>query len=206
MCAVSGQAGVGKSAFATHVAHRVAAQFGDGLLFVNLQGTRPEPVGANEALAAMLRGLGVADTAMPAGLAERSQLFRTLTAPKNLLVVLDDAADEGQVRPLLPSGGGTAVVVTSRGLLSALEGAARVELRVLDEPAAVALLERAAGAARVGAEPEQARLVVRLVGCLPLSRTRLATRDGTRHEPCRRGRCRSVIERSHRFGCRLQLG
>ncbi|MGW4524068.1 BTAD domain-containing putative transcriptional regulator [Amycolatopsis sp. NPDC004378] len=169
VCAVSGQAGVGKSAFATHVAHRVAARFDDGVLFLNLQGTRPEPVGANEALAAMLRGLGVADSAMPAGLEERSHLFRTRTARKNLLVVLDDAADERQVRPLLPAGGGTAVVVTSRRRLSALEGAARFELGVLDEPHAVALLERVAGTTRVAAEPEQTRLVVRLVGYLPLA-------------------------------------
>ncbi|WP_329056902.1 NB-ARC domain-containing protein [Amycolatopsis sp. NBC_01488] len=169
VCAVSGPPGVGKSAFATHVAHRVAARFGDGLLFVTLQGTRPEPVGANEALAALLRGLGVADLAMPAGLDDRSRLFRTLTARRNVLVVLDDAADESQVRPLLPSGPGTAAVVTSRRRLSALEGAAPIELRVLGEPDAVTLLGRVAGAARLGAEPEQARLIVRLVGCLPLA-------------------------------------
>jgi DNA-binding SARP family transcriptional activator len=120
---ISGPGGIGKSALAVHVAHQEAPNYPDGQVFIELGGAT-SPVAPTDALARLLRDLGVADHEIPADEAERAARYRTVTADRSLLLVLDDARDAAQVRPLLPGSGGSAVMITSRFTLADLAGAA----------------------------------------------------------------------------------
>jgi transcriptional regulator with XRE-family HTH domain len=141
---VAGTAGVGKTALAVRWAHTVAAQFPDGQLFVNLRGYDPDqPLAAGDALAGFLRALGVPSRDVPAEESERTALYRSLLAGRRMLVVLDNAGSEEQVRPLLPGAPTCAVVVTSRDSLAGLvarEGAERLDLDLLSVHEAIELL------------------------------------------------------------------
>jgi tetratricopeptide (TPR) repeat protein len=170
--AVSGTAGVGKTALAVHWAHRVADRFPDGQLYVDLRGYDPEqPTGPADALAEALRALGVDGGDIPGELDERAARYRTLLSGRRMLVVLDNAGTVEQVRPLLPGGGTCFVVVTSRDSLTGLvvrHGARRIDLDALSVPDGIALLRTLVGE-RVDAEPDEAvALVERCVG-LPLA-------------------------------------
>jgi DNA-binding SARP family transcriptional activator len=147
--AIGGTAGVGKTALAVQWAHQVAGRFPDGQLYLNLRGYDPgEPVLAADALAAFLRTLGVPATDIPDDVADRARLYRSLLAGHRVLVVLDNARDGEQVRPLLPGEPGCAAVVTSRDVLSGLvaaDGARRLDLDVLPLTDAVALLRSLIG-------------------------------------------------------------
>jgi hypothetical protein len=167
--AVAGGAGVGKTALAVHVGHRLAAQFPGGQLFVSLRGGCPGPPGPGEVLGWLLRALGADGGGLPPGVDQRAALYRSALAGRRVLVVLDDAAGEAQVRPLLPGSAGCAVLVTSRARLGGLEGAARVDLGPLGPAAARQLLGRIVGAGRVAAEPAAAAELARLCGYLPLA-------------------------------------
>jgi tetratricopeptide (TPR) repeat protein/transcriptional regulator with XRE-family HTH domain len=167
--AVAGKAGVGKSALAVHVAHQLAADFPDGQLYTNLRGAHPQPLDPAEVLAWSLRALGVDGGAVPSGVEERAALYRSRLAGRRMLVVLDDAASEAQVRPLLPGGPTCAVLVTGRARLAGLEGARLVHLDVLDAGQATELLARIAGAERVAADPEAATAITTACGGLPLA-------------------------------------
>jgi len=167
--AVAGMAGVGKSALAIHVAHALKKSFPDATLYVNLRGADDQPVPPTEALAGFLRALGVDDRAMPKDLPGRSALYRSLLDRKRTLVLLDNAYDEAQVRPLLPGSPTCGVLVTSRAKLSALEGAEALDLKVMLETEALSLLRKLAGVRRVKDEPEAARRIVKLCGYLPLA-------------------------------------
>ncbi|MGH8876266.1 MAG: BTAD domain-containing putative transcriptional regulator [Stackebrandtia sp.] len=168
---ISGPGGVGKSALALHAAHRVAEHFPDGQLYVNLNGAAAEvkPLEPGEVLTRMLRSLGHTESASFSHLDEAAARFRSATAGKRLLIVLDNAGDAGQVRPLLPGGSGCAVVVTSRRSLSSLDGAAQLALDVLAEPSAIDLLSRLIGNRRAMAEPGPITEVASLCGYLPLA-------------------------------------
>lgn len=166
---VCGRAGVGKTALAVEVAHRVCDEFPDGQLYMNLRGTEPEPVDPSWALARFIRALGVAGKAVPERLDERAELYRDLTADRHMLVVLDNARDERQVRPLLPGTSRCAVLVTSRARLSGLEGALMIDLDEFEPAAAVTLLAQVAGSERVAAESVAAERIVSLCGYLPLA-------------------------------------
>jgi len=166
---ISGRAGVGKTALAVRVAHQLRAHFAAGQLYVNLHGVEERPVEAGEVLEEFLRDLGVAPSAMPLRLEDRARVYRSKLAEGRFLVLLDNAADELQVRPLIPWGPGCTVLVTSRGRLPGLDGAQLIPLEVLDEPAALRLLTSFVGQARVDAEPDAARSIVRLCGRLPLA-------------------------------------
>ena len=131
--AVAGAGGIGKSALAVHAAHRVAPQFPDGQLYLNLRGSSPQPVAPGEALARFLRDLGADPAAVPADEGERAARYRSRLAGQRLLILLDDARDAAQVRPLLPGAAGCAVVVTSRSSLPDLESALLLDLDVLAE-------------------------------------------------------------------------
>ncbi|QFY12124.1 tetratricopeptide repeat protein [Nonomuraea phyllanthi] len=185
VAAVNGPGGIGKSALVIHLAHSVAEHFADGVLYLNLHGSTPglDPVTPAAALARMLRALGV--DGVPKSLDEASSLFRTFTAERDLLIVLDNAGDVRQVRPLLPSGPGCSVLVTSRKPLTTLD-AEHLHLAGLTEEEAVALLARVVGPGRTEAEPEAAALLARLCGGLPLavriSGARLAARPDWRIE------------------------
>ncbi len=170
--AVSGKAGVGKSALAVHVAHQLAADFRDGQLYASLRGAGAAgvtPLEPAEILGRFLRAVGVDGGAVPAGVEERAALYRSRLAGRRVLVVLDDAAGEAQVRPLLPGSPGCAVLVTSRARLAGLAGARLVHLDVLDAGQAVELLARIAGPGRVAAEPEAAAAIAAACGGLPLA-------------------------------------
>ncbi|MCX4471675.1 tetratricopeptide repeat protein [Micromonospora sp. NBC_01655] len=171
LCVVSGAAGVGKSALAVQAAHQVARSFPDGQLYVDLRGatSRMAPVPPLEALGRFLRVLGVAETAVPTDLAEASATLRSLLADRRLLLVLDNAHDAAQVRPLIPAGDGCAVLVTSRRNLTDVDGATHLELDVLDDADAVELLRRLAGDTRITAEADTAARLVRRLGGLPLA-------------------------------------
>jgi tetratricopeptide (TPR) repeat protein/transcriptional regulator with XRE-family HTH domain len=170
--AVSGTAGVGKTALAVRWAHQVQAQFPDGQLYVNLRGYDPDrPVTAAEALAGFLRALGVTGPEIPLEEAERAARFRSLAAGRRLLVVLDNAATEEQVRPLLPGSGSVMVVVTSRDALAGLvarDGARRLDLDLLPESDAAALLTALIGE-RAEADPATAETLAGLCARLPLA-------------------------------------
>lgn len=149
ICVLAGTAGVGKTALAVHWAHRVASRFPDGQLYLDLRGYDPEqPVTAVEALAALLRGLGVPGTDVPAEPAERAARYRSELAGRRVLVLLDNAASAGQVRPLLPGTAGCFTLVTSRDTLAgfvARDGARRIDLDVLTSTDAVRLLRALIG-------------------------------------------------------------
>jgi tetratricopeptide (TPR) repeat protein len=167
--AVAGKAGVGKTTLAVHIAHQLRSRFPDGQLYVNLRGAEPQPLDPGEALSRLLRALGVDGAAIPTAHGERSALYRAWLADRRVLVVLDDAADEAQVRPLLPGTAGCGVLATSRGRLLGLEGARLLDLDVLTPGQAVELLGRIVGAGRVAAEPEAAAAIVSYCGRLPLA-------------------------------------
>jgi DNA-binding SARP family transcriptional activator/tetratricopeptide (TPR) repeat protein len=142
--AISGTAGVGKTALAVHWAHRAASHFPDGQLYVNLRGYDPDqPMAATEALAGFLRSLGVPGQDIPAAEAERAARYRSLLAGKRILIVLDNAGTAEQVRPLLPGHSECRAVITSRDSLAGLvarDGARRLDLDLLPAEDAVALL------------------------------------------------------------------
>ena len=169
--AIGGMAGVGKTAFAVHAAHRLADRFPDGQIFLSLHGHTPgqRPADPADALASLLLTAGVPAAQIPPGLEGRMALWRDRLAEKQLLLILDDAASSEQVLPLLPGTGASLVLVTSRRHLSALEDASAVSLDTLLPDEAAALLVRLAGRARLtSADPAVAELI-RLCGYLPLA-------------------------------------
>ncbi|RMI45216.1 AfsR/SARP family transcriptional regulator [Streptomyces triticirhizae] len=178
---VSGPPGSGKSTLAVHVAHRVRAAFPDGQLFVDLGGMSDQPRQPADVLAEMLRGLGVIDGAIPAELGERAALFRSRLAQRRFLIVLDDAGDGAQVRPLLPGTGGSAVLVSSRRRLPGLP-AHHCPLGVMPLDDARALLATIVGPDRLRRAGADTDRVLAGCGALPLAvriaGSRLANRPG----------------------------
>ncbi|WP_051898187.1 AfsR/SARP family transcriptional regulator [Sciscionella sediminilitoris] len=173
MFAISGQPGIGKTAFAVHIAHEVGKHFPDGQLYANLEGySATQPVTAVQVLARFVVALGVSAHQVPVGREELLALYRTLLADRRVLVVLDNAADPSQVRPLLPTAGGSAAIVTSRNQLrglTALQGVHAVHLEVLSAEQGLALLSGILGEQRVRAERDEAAELVELCGFLPLA-------------------------------------
>ena len=178
--AVAGMAGVGKTALAVHWAHRVAARFPDGQLYVNLRGYGPGvAVTADEATGWFLGALGVPAAQIPADAQARCGLYRSVLAGRRALIVLDNARDAAQVRPLLPGGGGCLVVVTSRSALAGLaaaEGARPLRLGPLDDEQSALLLAARLGPERVAAEPEAVTELAGRCGHLPLALAVMAAR------------------------------
>ncbi|MEU6592676.1 BTAD domain-containing putative transcriptional regulator [Streptomyces sp. NPDC046881] len=175
---ISGMAGVGKSALALYVAHELRERFTDGQLYVNLHGATPgmTPLTATQALAALLRDLGAEPRNIPEHPDAAAALLRSLLAPARILLVLDDAANAAQVRPLLPAGPGCAVIVTSRSPLTALDGARRFPLSPLTGEDSAALLRAVSG--RAGLDAGHA--LVELTGRLPLALRVVAARLAAR--------------------------
>ncbi|MFE2753202.1 ATP-binding protein [Actinosynnema sp. NPDC059335] len=166
---VHGPPGAGKTALAVRAAYRLASRFPDGCFFFNLRGMDARPVHPSEVVHRMLSALGVDEKRIPAGEAERSDLYRARLRERSTLLVLDNASDEAQVRPLLATGSGSMVLVTSRLVLGGLEAGTRLALDVLDPGESVELLGAIAGRARVGAEPVATARVAKLCGHLPLA-------------------------------------
>ena len=168
---IAGMAGVGKTALAVHWAHQVADQFPDGQLYLDLRGYAATPqLRPIEALRQLLHGLGV--DRVPADLEEAAGLYRSVTAGRRLLLLLDNAATADQVRSLLPGSPGCLVAVTSRDRLAGLvatHGARRLVLGPLQPEEAQALLGEVVGAKRIEAEPEAAAELARACAHLPLA-------------------------------------
>jgi len=181
--AIGGMAGIGKTAFAVHAAHRLASRFPGGQVFVPLHGHTPgqRPADPADALAGLLLSLGVAAGQIPPGLEARMALWRDRAAGRQLLLILDDAADINQVIPLLPRSGGSLVLVTSRRQLLALEDATPISLDTLPPDQAAELLVRLSG--RAGLSPQDAAVaeLARLCGFLPLAIGMVARQ--LRHHP-----------------------
>ncbi|WP_078489484.1 BTAD domain-containing putative transcriptional regulator [Streptomyces bikiniensis] len=171
--AVVGAPGVGKTALAKHWAHARREHFEDGQLFVDLRGHSPLPtLRPGDVLAQFLRALGAPPGRLPADEDEAAALYRTLLADRQMLIVLDNARDAEQVRPLIPGARGCAVVITSRSRLAGLvasDGARQLVLDVLDPDEGRRLLAATVGESRVAAEEEAARRLVRVCGGLPLA-------------------------------------
>ncbi|WP_051802207.1 AfsR/SARP family transcriptional regulator [Actinocatenispora sera] len=167
---VTGTPGGGKTALAVRAAHSVRAHYPDGQLFTHLAGGSGRPRDPADILAELLRALGVAGPSLPDGLAERAAAYRSLLAGRRVLVVLDDATDAAQVRPLLPGTPGSAVLVTGRRQLPGLSGHAHpVRLGPLGAAEARAMLAAAVGADRLAAEPEATDRILAACGRLPLA-------------------------------------
>ncbi|WP_267255017.1 NB-ARC domain-containing protein, partial [Catenulispora pinisilvae] len=171
LSAIDGMAGIGKTALAVHAAHLLAENFPDGQLFVDLQAHTADtgPRDPNEALGRLLQALGLDPQAIPPELEERAKVFRNRLAGSRTLILLDDAASEQQVRPLLPAAPGCLVLVTSRNRLKALDDAHPLPLDVLDPAEALVLLRRHAGPGRIAADDLAVARIAELCGYLPLA-------------------------------------
>ena len=179
---VTGAGGLGKTTLAVHAAHRLRPHFPDGQLYVNLQGASPQPLSPGDVLARFLRDLGVSGAQIPVDPDERAGLLRTRLTGRRVLMVLDDARDSAQIRPLLPGSGSCAVIVTTRGRLPDLASTRLVDLDVLEKAEARALLRNIVGAARTDAEAAATDEVLAACAGLPLAiriaGARLAARTG----------------------------
>jgi tetratricopeptide (TPR) repeat protein len=171
--AVDGMAGAGKSALAVQLAHQMASEgaFSDGQLYVNLRGatTGLAPLEPLQALGRMLRSLGVDPAAIPTDTDEAAARFRSLAAERRMLLLLDDARDAEQVRPLLPGSSTCVVLITSRQVLASLDGIRWLHLDVLSPEHGLDLLSRIVGRERTSAEPDGAADVVKWCGGQPLA-------------------------------------
>ncbi|WP_051723633.1 ATP-binding protein [Micromonospora chokoriensis] len=181
VAAISGTAGVGKTALAVHWAHRVADRFDDGQLYVNLRGFDPRgpALSAATALRGFLDALGVPAARVPTDLDAQAALYRSALADKRILIVLDNARDAEQVRPLLPGTPTTMVLVTSRDQLTSLvslDGAQPLPLNLLTRDAASHLLTNRLGVERVTAEPEAVEAIIAACARLPLALSIAAAR------------------------------
>jgi predicted ATPase len=173
IAAVDGTTGVGKTALALHWAHRVKSRFPDGSLYADLHGYGPgQPADPSRVLDGFLAALDVAPTKIPPEADAKAALYRSLLDERHMLVVLDNAANPQQVRPLLPGSPGCLVLVTSRGTLTGLvarDRAQLIHLDVLPADDAVALLAEFIGADRVKAQPGPARRLALLCAHLPVA-------------------------------------
>ncbi|WP_410659186.1 BTAD domain-containing putative transcriptional regulator [Amycolatopsis sp. lyj-112] len=177
---LTGAGGIGKSSLAVRLARRVAGAYPDGRLFAALRGTTNEPRSPEAVLAGFLRAFGVPHDAIPADIDESACLFRSMVHGRRVLLVLDDAAGEAQLRPLLPAGGGCAVIVTSRFALDGLELGRPVPVDVLAPADAAALLARLTGNGEIEEESVAAQQVLEYCGGLPLALRIVGSRIGDR--------------------------
>jgi tetratricopeptide (TPR) repeat protein len=181
---VQGTAGVGKSVLVVNWAHSIVDRFPDGQLYVNLRGFDPaeSPLSPAEAMRGFLDALAVPAERVPVSLDAQAALYRSLLADRRVLIVLDNARDAVQVRPLVPGAPGCVVMVTSRSQLTSLvaaEGAHLIPLSLLSTLQASQLLERRLGADRVAAEPQAVTDIITMCARLPLALAIVAARAAT---------------------------
>lgn len=177
---VNGAAGLGKTTLAVHAAHQVSAHFPDGQLYLDLLGASAHPAAPGEVLARFLRDLGVKGDEVPTGDDERAALYRTTLAGQRMLIVLDNAKDAAQVRPLLPGTASCAVLVTTRNRTPDLASIRYVDLNVLEDLEALELFSRIVGEERAVAEPDATAEILVACAGLPLAIRICAARLGAR--------------------------
>ncbi|MFE5094798.1 BTAD domain-containing putative transcriptional regulator [Streptomyces sp. NPDC056638] len=165
---ITGRGGSGKTTLAVHVAHRLAPDYPDGQLFAKLSGAPGHPTSAAEVLRRFLRALGVSDEAVPSSVEERAEMYRDLLAERRVLVVLDGAASECQVAPLLPGSSGSQVLITSWRRFTGLPADTRIELSRFQRESSVEMLMKIIGRRRVAAEPLAVEELCRACDDLPL--------------------------------------
>jgi DNA-binding SARP family transcriptional activator len=179
---VNGAAGLGKTTLAVHAAHQVSAQFYDGQLYVDLLGASPQPASPGEVLARFLRDLGIEGDKVPVRDDERAALYRTTLTGRRMLILLDNAKDAAQVRPLLPGSSSCAVLVTTRNRTSDLASTRSFDLNVLEDTEALALFSRIVGEERAAAEPDATAEVLVACAGLPLAIRICAARLAARRQ------------------------
>ncbi|MEU7019316.1 BTAD domain-containing putative transcriptional regulator [Streptomyces sp. NPDC046203] len=177
---ITGKGGVGKTTLAVHLGHSLAKRFPDGQMFAKLRGPSARPIPPALILERFLRSLGIPGPAVPQSIEERAELFRNLVADKRMLIVLDDAIDEEQVRWLLPGSSTCPVLITSQSRLSGLEGIRAVRIDVFSTEQALRLLGRILGAERIHREPASALQLIKLCGNLALALRIVAARLAAR--------------------------
>jgi len=179
---VAGAGGLGKTSLAVHAAHRARRRFPDGQLYVDLLGATAAPLLPGDVLARFLRDLGVDGRDIPVDQDERAARYRTTLARRRMLIVLDNARDAAQVRPLLPGTASSAVLVTTRSRMPDLASTRLVDLNVLDDDEALQLFVKVVGEERAAAEPEATAELLDACAGLPLAiricAARLVTRSG----------------------------
>ena len=179
---VAGAGGLGKTSLAVHAAHRARRRFPDGQLYVDLLGATAAPLLPGDVLARFLRDLGVDGRDIPVDEDERAARYRTTLARRRMLIVLDNARDAAQVRPLLPGSASSAVLVTTRSRMPDLASTRLVDLNVLDDDEALRLFVKVVGEERAAAEPEATAELLDACAGLPLAiricAARLVTRSG----------------------------
>ncbi|WP_424891621.1 AfsR/SARP family transcriptional regulator [Streptomyces sp. XH2] len=166
---LTGLPGVGKTALATRLAHHLRADFPDGRLFLHLDGTRGPQRTPGAILANLLLSLGVPGSSIPEATEDRAALYRSLLADRKVLVLLDDARDEAQIRMLLPGTPGSAALVTSRARLAGLTDAHLIDVDPFDDEESQDLLRRIVGPQRLAAEPEATGRILAACAGLPLA-------------------------------------
>jgi transcriptional regulator with XRE-family HTH domain/tetratricopeptide (TPR) repeat protein len=166
---VHGAPGAGKTALAVDAGHRLGTRFADGCVFLDLRGTDPEPLTPDRAAHRLLRSFGVDERQIPADPDDKLSLYRSQLRDRTVLLLLDNAENEAQVRPLLASSPGTLVLLTSRRTLTGLDARHRLPLELLPLNRSVELLRVVTGTDRLDAEPEAAERVAELCGGLPLA-------------------------------------
>ena len=182
---IDGMAGIGKTTLAVHWAHQIAGQYPDGQIYLNLRGfdSTSTVMTAAEALRSLLSSLGLPDWRIPDSLDAQVSVYRSRLSDKRVLVLLDNARDIDQVRPLLPTGAGSFAIVTSRNSLvglAATEGAELITLGLPSHDAARETIERRLGQERTSAEPEAVEEIIRLCGRLPLAMAIVSGRAAAR--------------------------
>jgi len=179
---VAGAAGLGKTALAVHAAHQVSSAFPDGQLYVDLFGASTRPAAAGEVLARFLRDVGVEGDKVPVGDDERAALYRTRLTGRRMLILLDNAKDAAQVRPLLPGSASCAVLVTTRNRTPDLASTRFVDLNVLEDTEALTLFSRIVDDERPAAEPDATAEVLLACAGLPLAIRICAARLAARRQ------------------------
>ncbi|MEU1289382.1 BTAD domain-containing putative transcriptional regulator [Kitasatospora sp. NPDC005856] len=200
---LAGIGGVGKTTLAVHVAHRVRAEFPDGQLYVDLRGAGASPADPVVVLGDFLHALGVTEN--PESMEQRAALYRSLLANRRMLILLDNARDADQIRPLIPGVSGCAVLATSRSRLAGIPGAQLFDVEELTPKEALALFSAIVGEQRVAAEPEAAMAVVTACGFLPLAVRIAAARLASRPRWSVSDLARRLADQRRRLD-ELQLG